>query len=237
MTLPVEKVSIVLPTYNEADNISKVINLIKSLHPGWSILVIDDSSPDGTAGVVEDLKIKLNNIRLVKREEERGRGLAGVCGFELALREGSDLIVEMDADMSHHPRYLAELVREAGNNDVVIASRYIEGGGETGRPLLRRLISRLANFYLRLVLGVSVRDWTSGYRCFRREAVQAIVTDIKSKGPSIVEEVLFKIKKKGFKIKEIPIIFYERERGESKLNLKILFKTLLYPIYLRLKFY
>lgn len=229
-----EKISIVLPTYNEAENISKVINLIKGLHPHWSILVIDDSSPDGTAGIVEDLGKKIDNIYLIKRDGERGRGLAGVCGFDLALKEGSDIIVEMDADMSHHPRYLANLVREIENYDVIIGSRYIKGGGEMGRPLSRRVISRLANLYLRIILGISIRDWTSGYRCFRREALNSILSDIKSKGPSIVEEVLFKIRKKGFKIKEVPITFYERERGASKLSLKILFKTLLYPIYLRL---
>ena len=229
-----EKVSIILPTYNEAENISKVINLIKELHPHWAILVIDDSSPDGTAGIVEDLRKKIDNIYLIKRDGERGRGLAGVCGFDLALKEGSDIIVEMDADMSHHPRYLPDLVREIENYDVVIGSRYIKGGGEMGRPLSRRLISRLANLYLRIILGLSIRDWTSGYRCFRREALNSILSDIKSRGPSIVEEVLFKIRKKGFKIKEVPITFYERERGTSKLNLKILFKTLLYPIYLRL---
>lgn len=229
-----EKVSIVLPTYNEAENISRVIKLIKGLHPHWSILVIDDSSPDGTAGIVEDLIKRFDYIYLIKREGERGRGLAGVCGFDLALKEGSDIIVEMDADMSHHPRYLTNLISEIENYDVIIGSRYIEGGGEIGRPLSRRLISRLANLYLRIILGLSIRDWTSGYRCFRREALNSIISDIKSKGPAIVEEVLFKIRKKGFKIKEVPITFYERERGASKLNLKILFKTLLYPVYLRL---
>ncbi len=229
-----EKVSIVLPTYNEAENIAEVIRLIKNNHPECSVFVIDDSSPDGTFKIVEEISKKFDNVFLVKREGERGRGLAGAYGFELALKQGSDLIIEMDADMSHHPGYLKDLVREAKDFDVVIGSRYIKGGGEEGRAFSRRVISRMANLYLRFVLGFSVHDWTSGYRCFQRSALSAIVSDIRSKGPSIVEEVLFKIKKKGFRIKEIPIIFFEREKGTSKLNSRILFRTLLYSIYLRI---
>jgi dolichol-phosphate mannosyltransferase len=228
-----EKVSIVLPTYNEAENIANVIERIKNSHPGWHILVIDDSSPDGTPKIVKELSEKFSNIFLVERKGERGRGLAGIYGFELALKQGSDLIIEMDADMSHHPRYLEAMVRAAKDFDVVIGSRYIKGGREIGRTFMRRAISRLANLYLRLVLGFSVHDWTTGYRCYRRNALGAIISDIRSKGPSIVEEVLFKIKKKGFRIKEVPIIFYEREKGTSKLNAKILFRVFLYSIYLR----
>ncbi len=229
-----EKVSVILPTYNEAENIVRVITLIKNNYPDFSIFVIDDSSPDGTYKIAEKLGGKKSNIFPVKREGARGRGLAGMHGFKIALEYGSDLIIEMDADMSHHPQYLKDLIKAAEDCDVVIGSRYIKGGGEMGRPLFRKLISRPANLYLRIVLGFSIHDWTSGYRCFRRNALSTIVSDIRSKGPSIVEEVLFKIKKKGFRIKEIPITFYEREKGVSKLNLKILFKALFYPIYLRM---
>lgn len=228
------RVSIVLPTYNEAKNIAKVIESIRYNYPAALIWVIDDSSPDGTADIVEEMKQRFDNIFLVRREGERGRGIAGIYGFELALKCGSDLIIEMDADMSHHPRYLGNLIQEAGEYDVVIGSRFIKGGGEIGRPFLRRAISRIANMYLRIVLGGSIHDWTSGYRCFHKEALVGVISNVKSKGPSIVEEVLFKIKKRGFRIKEIPIIFYEREHGSSKLNFKILLKTLLYSVYLRI---
>ena len=228
-----EKVSIILPTYNEAENIAGVIGLIKNNHPEWAIFVMDDSSPDGTFKIAENLSKKFDNIFPVKREGERGRGLAGAQGFKLALKYGSDVIVEMDADMSHHPEYLKDLVREAKNFDVVIGSRYIKGGEEEGRSFIRRSISRMANLYLRFLLGFSIYDWTSGYRAFQRAALSSVISDIKSKGPSIVEEVLFKIKEKGFRIKEVPITFFEREKGASKLNYRILFKTLLYPIYMR----
>lgn len=229
-----KNVSVILPTYNESENIEEVIRLIKKEQSNWAIFVIDDSSPDGTYEIVKGLQKKFGNITAVKREGERGRGLAGAYGFGLALRQGSGLIFEMDADMSHHPRYLKDLLKEADNFDVVIGSRYIKGGAEEGRAFSRRLISRFANFYLRSVLGFSISDWTSGYRCFRSEALRAVISDISSKGPSIVEEVLYKIKKKGFKIKEVPIVFYERKKGISKLSSKILLKAFLYPLYLRL---
>jgi dolichol-phosphate mannosyltransferase len=216
-----------VPTYNEALNIEPLLREILSQGPDVGAVVVDDNSPDGTAAIVERLAKEDPRVRLILRKEERGRGTAGIVGFRYAVQEGIPFIIEMDADFSHQPFYLSSFLQHMKDCDVLIASRLVPGGGERGRHFLRKWITRLANFYIRLVLGLPVRDCTSGYRIFRREVLEAIDLDqIMSTGPSVVEEVLYKSYRRGFRIKEVPYILEERKAGESTFNRKIMLDAL-----------
>jgi dolichol-phosphate mannosyltransferase len=221
------KAMAMLPTYNEAPNIEQL--LLQILRQGADIgaVVVDDNSPDGTAAIVERLREKDPRVHLILRQEERGRGTAGIAGFRYALRQGIPFIIEMDADFSHQPFYIPSFLKQMEDCDLLIGSRLVEGGGERGRHFLRKWITRLANTYIRLILGLPVRDCTSGYRVFRREVLEAIELDrIISQGPSVVEEVLYKSHKQGFRIKEVPYILEERKAGESTFNRKIMLDAL-----------
>lgn len=212
-----------LPTYNEAENIKDLIDDLLSLRPDMSVVVIDDDSPDGTHQIVREMMKSDNRIHLIHRTKERGRGTAGAEGFQYALEHGADLIVEMDADYSHHPRFIPSMLNAAQEADVVIGSRLVKGGGETGRSFIRTVITHAANFYIRTVLGLKVRDCTSGYRVFTGKALSAIDPDsLTSDGPAIVQEVLMRCRQKNLPIKEVPITFEERRAGESTFNLKIM---------------
>jgi dolichol-phosphate mannosyltransferase len=216
-----------VPTYNEALNIELLLREILKQGPDVGAVVVDDNSPDGTAGIVERLARKDPRVRLILRKGERGRGTAGVVGFQYAARLGVPFIIEMDADFSHQPIYISSFLGQMDDCDLLIASRLVPGGGERGRNFRRRWITRLANFYIRLVLGLPVRDCTSGYRVFRREVLEAIELDqILSTGPSVVEEVLFKACRRGFRIKEVPYILEERKAGESTFSRKIMLDAL-----------
>ena len=214
---------VTLPTYNEAGNILPLIDDLLALRPDISVVVIDDDSPDGTWRLVREKVATTDRVFLIHRTEERGRGSAGVAGFKFAVQKKADLVVEMDADYSHHPRFLPELINAAQNADVVIGSRLVKDGGEIGRSLVRTWITHLANFYIRIVLGIKIRDCTSGYRVFRRKVLEEIDLDtLESNGPAIVQEVLIRCKRKGFKMVEVPIIFEERRRGTSTFNTRIM---------------
>ncbi len=211
-----------IPTYNEKENIANLINnilnlKIKNLH----IVVADDNSPDGTWKIVQQISKKKKNVHLLLRTKNRGRGSAGKDGFIYCLKHKADIIVEMDADMSHNPKYIPLLIKELRNADLVLGSRRVKGSEEIGRSPIRRMITHFANLYIQLLLGLNIKDCNSGYRCFKRKVLEKINLDkIESKGPSIVQEVLFKAHLKGFKIKEIPITFINRTKGRSKLGLK-----------------
>jgi len=216
-------VMVTLPTYNEADNIIPLIQDLLELREDLSIVVIDDDSPDGTHRLVREKQKTTDRVFLIHRTLERGRGSAGVAGFKFAVDKKADLVVEMDADFSHHPRFLPSLLDAADRADVAIGSRLVKGGAEMGRSFLRTLITHAANFYIRTILGLSVCDCTSGYRVFRRHVLEAIDLDtLTSNGPAIVQEVLFRCKQKRFTMIEIPIIFEERRSGRSTFNAKIL---------------
>jgi len=216
-----------VPTYNEALNIEPLLREILGQGPEVGAVVVDDNSPDGTAAIVERLAKEDPRVRLILRKEERGRGTAGIVGFRYAVRQGIPFIIEMDADFSHQPFYISSFLRQMDDCDLLIASRLVPGGGERGRHFLRRWITRLANFYIRLILGLPVRDCTSGYRVFRREVLEDIDLDqIMSKGPSVVEEVLYKAHKRGFRIKETPYILEERKAGQSTFNRRIMLDAL-----------
>lgn len=222
-----EIVMAMLPTYNEAENIADLLNAILDLGDEYQAVVVDDNSPDGTWQIVAKMaEGRPGRIHLVHRINEKGRGSAGIAGFQEALRLGADYIIEMDADWSHHPRFipaLLEKARSAQGADVVIGSRLVKGGGEAGRSPIRTAITVAANFYIRMVLGLKVRDCTSGFRVFRRKALAGIdFSRIDSKGPAIVQEISLACKDKGCTFAEVPILFEERRAGQSTFNAKIM---------------
>jgi len=216
------KTFVMIPTYNEKENIENLINnilelKIKNLH----VVVADDDSPDGTWKIVDKISKKNKNVHLLLRKKDRGRGSGGRDGFIYCLKNKADVIVEMDADMSHDPKYIPAMINELKNADLIIGSRRVKGSKEIGRSWFRRFVTLAANLYITLLLGIRVKDCNSGYRCFKRKVLESInVEKLQSKGPSIVQEVLFKAHLKGFKIKEIPITFINRTKGKSKLGLK-----------------
>ncbi|MEA3492889.1 MAG: polyprenol monophosphomannose synthase [Candidatus Margulisiibacteriota bacterium] len=220
------KTYLVIPTYNEAGNIEALLKEIRAQNiPDLTPVVVDDNSPDGTAKLAE------KDAKVILRTKDRGRGSAGIEGFKYALKEGADYIIEMDADFSHHPKYLKDLIKPMDKYDIVLGSRFVEGGKDLDRGIARKVVTTFARNYIKWMLGIKINDITSGYRCFRRKVLEAIDLDhMISTGPSIVSEILYKASLKGFKIYEAPIIFEDRKTGETKLNFKILLKTL-YMIY------
>ncbi len=231
-----KKIFITIPTYNERDNIARIIKEILSLKiPNLHILVADDNSPDGTWKVVKGISDRNSNVHLLLRDGPRGRGLAGVEAFKKALSRGADIIIEMDADFSHDPKYIPILLYKLESCDLVIGSRLVNGGKDVGRGVVRRTITKLANLYIRAVFGMKIKDCTSGYRCFKREVLESIDLDkLKSTGPSIVQEVLYLAYRGGFRICEVPIIFQNRTVGETKLSVKTLLNSYFFILKLRL---
>lgn len=223
------KTYVMIPTYNERENIGNLIQEILNLKiPDLHIVVVDDNSPDGTSVVVKNVSGEYPAVELLLRTAGRGRGSAGVAGFKYALEHGADSVIEMDADFSHHPKYIPSLLEAIQNADMVIGSRFISGGEDINRGIIRKVITLLAGVYVRVLLGLKIKDVSSGYRCFKRKVLEAIELDsMISTGPSIVSEVFYRTHLKGFSIKEIPITFEDRIHGQTKLNYKILAKTLL----------
>jgi dolichol-phosphate mannosyltransferase len=224
------KVVIMIPTYNEAGNIEALIREILSLplEHDLSVLVVDDNSPDGTGEIVARLAGEDTRIRLLTRKEKRGRGLAGIEGFKRSLSLGPDYVIEMDGDGSHQPRFIPMLLDQARTSDLVIGSRYVQGGKDADRPFYRRFITFLARNYMRRRFGLPVRDVSSGFRCFRRDVLEKIDLDgLISVGPSVVLEILDRAHRLNFKITEVPIIFLQRKKGQTKLTVRTLLETLL----------
>lgn len=221
------KVAIMLPTYNEAENIENLINEIYKINADFYIVAVDDDSPDGTGAILDKLSNINPHLKVTHRKDERGRGKAGIRGFQECMKLNPDIVIEMDADFSHRPEFIPYLLKEIKNADVVIASRYVNGGADK-RDFLRRTISRVANYYIKIISGINIHDFTSGFRAFNASLLQSIdLNKLTSSGPSIVQEVLFELLKRNAKIIEVPYTFYDRNAGESKLSLFLLFKTLL----------
>ncbi|MDW7681209.1 MAG: polyprenol monophosphomannose synthase [bacterium] len=218
---------IIIPTYNESQNIKQLIERllflgIKDLH----ILVVDDNSPDGTADIVEKLSQKEPNIYLMRRPGKAGLGTAYVAGFKFALNNGYDYIFEMDADLSHNPDEIPNFLKKIKQCDLVIGSRYATGVNVINWPLTRLILSVGANKYTKIITGMPIKDSTGGFKCFRRQVLEAIdFENISSGGYSFQIEMNFKAWKKGFRICEIPIVFTDREAGSSKMSKRIIWEA------------
>lgn len=221
------RILVIIPTYNEYDSIVRLIPLVLEQASDLEVLVVDDNSPDGTVTLVERFVETNPRVHLHKRDRKLGLGTAYVVGFRFALERGYDLILEMDADFSHDPRDIPRFLEAAAEADLVIGSRYIAQGDTQNWPVRRRLLSRLGNLYAHIVTGLSVRDATSGYRCYRRTLLQRLNLDrISSNGYAFQIEVAFRIWKLGLRICEIPILFVDRTAGRSKLDRRIVWEAL-----------
>ena len=231
------KIIVVIPTYNEKNNILRLLNQIFALKvDGLNILIVDDNSPDGTGRLVEELKRNNIYLDILHRESKQGLGKAYVAGFKEALSKGADYIFEMDADFSHDPKYIPEFLKTIKNYDLVLGSRYIKGGGVSNWNLTRRLISRFGNIYARLILGLPFHDLTGGFKCYRRQVLEKInLDDLSSVGYNFQIESTYKVYQAGFRIAEIPIIFTERAEGVSKFNFKIMLESFWKVLQLKFK--
>lgn len=229
------KTLIIIPTYNEMENLPRLLERIDALSLGVDVLVVDDGSPDGTGEWMKSQLAARNNLRLLQRKGKQGLGSAYKAGFAFAIENGYDLVFEMDADFSHDPEYLPVFLEEIRNHDVVLGSRYIHGVTVVNWPMSRLLLSYFANVYARFVTGLPVQDTTGGFKCFRIEALKSIdLSRLHSGGYSFQIEVTYKLWKKGFRIKEIPIIFKDRTHGVSKMSGKIIKEALWLLVRLRL---
>lgn len=227
---------VIIPTYNEILNIKKLIHQIIEFLPEINILVVDDNSPDGTGHYIKELSEKDSRVKLISRPSKLGLGTAYVEGFKFMLKNNYEIAFQMDADFSHDPKELIQMLKEIEQFDVVIGSRYIKGVNVINWPMKRLLLSYFANKYTKFVTGIPVCDATGGFKCFRREVLQSINLDkIKSNGYSFQIEMNFKAWKKGFRIKEIPIVFYDRTEGASKMSKKIVREAIFMVWKLRLR--
>ena len=230
------KILIIIPTYNELENLPKLLPEVLSKDENINVLIVDDNSPDGTAGFVENQMKNNNRIHLIKRSSKQGLGTAYIAGFKYALLNNFQIIFEMDADFSHDPKEIPRFLDEIKNSDVVLGSRYINGVNVINWPLRRLLLSSFANLYTRIITGLPVHDATGGYKCFNRKVLEAIDLDrVKSNGYAFQIEMTFKAWKKGFKVKEIPIIFVDRVKGKSKMSKKIVREAVTMVWKLRIK--
>lgn len=217
-----KKALIIIPTYDELENLPKLLPEVLSKDENIAVLIVDDSSPDGTADWVKKEAEKNPRIKLIKREKKMGLGTAYIAGFKYALDNNYDYIFEMDADFSHDPDEIQNFLNEIKTYDLVLGSRYKEGVNVINWPMRRLMLSLFANMYTRVITGLPVRDATSGFKCFRKEVLQAIDLDtVKSNGYAFQIEMTFKAWKKGFKIKELSIVFTDRVKGTSKMSKKI----------------
>jgi dolichol-phosphate mannosyltransferase len=213
------QILIIIPTYNESENIHNLIPLVLDQDKRISILVIDDNSPDGTADVVRRMMKKNNRLNMINRESKLGLGTAYVEGFHYALKNGYDLIFEMDADFSHDPKEIPRFIEKMDEYDLVIGSRYIMGVNVVNWPMSRLLLSWSANLYTRIITGMPVKDATSGYKCLRRSVLESIDLDsIHSDGYAFQIEMHYKAWKKKYRLLEIPIVFVDRNVGVSKMH-------------------
>lgn len=215
---------VIIPTFNEKDNIRLIIDAVVSLPKPFDILIVDDGSPDGTGNIVKEIQnagLPNRTLHLIEREGKLGLGTAYICGFKFAIEKGYDFIFEMDADFSHNPKDLLKLYEActAGGSDVAVGSRYISGVNVVNWPMGRVIMSYFASIYVRFITGMPVNDTTAGFVCFKREVLQTIdLENIKFIGYAFQIEMKFTALKYGFKISEVPIVFTDRTRGKSKMS-------------------
>jgi len=216
------KTLIIIPTYNELENLPRLLPEVLAKDDSIDILIVDDNSPDGTAGFIEKEMQTNSRLHLIKRPSKQGLGTAYIAGFKYALQNNYDYIFEMDADFSHDPNEILKFLAEIKNADLVIGSRYVTGVNVINWPMRRLLLSWFANLYTRFITGMPVHDATGGFKCFRKEVLEKINLDkVRSNGYAFQIEMNFKAWKNGFKVKEIPIIFVDRVKGKSKMSKKI----------------
>jgi dolichol-phosphate mannosyltransferase len=221
---------VVIPTYNERENVGPIVEAVRAelekLGVEHTVLVVDDSSPDGTGAIADGLAGADPRVQVLHRPEKRGLGPAYLAGFRRALDAGAELIVEMDADFSHDPAYLGPMLEAARDADLVLGSRYVEGGGVRNWSLQRRIVSRSGSWYARTVLGLGVSDLTGGFKCFRRRVLEAIDLDqVRSQGYAFQVELTYRAIQRGFRVTEIPIQFTERREGQSKMTRAIVLEA------------
>jgi len=222
-----KKTLIIIPTYNEKENIVKIIDAVLNLPAELEILVVDDNSPDETGKLVAEISEKNSKIHLLPREKKEGLGTAYLAGFKYALKHNYDYIMEMDADFSHDPKYIPNFLQAIKDYDLVLGSRYISGGGVVNWGPLRKFISRGGSLYSRLILGIAIKDLTGGFKCFKKETLQALDLDnIFSNGYAFQIEINYRVTKKKLKVKEIPIVFVDRRVGKSKMSKSIFLEAL-----------
>jgi dolichol-phosphate mannosyltransferase len=222
-----KKSLVIIPTYNERDNIKTALNIVFGLKvPGLCVLIVDDNSPDQTAEIIKDLMKTNDKLFLIEREGKLGLGTAYIRGFRFALENGFDYIFEMDADLSHDPREIPNFLKMIEDADLVIGSRYLKGVNVINWPLSRLILSVFASQYTRLITGMPISDCTAGFKCFRREVLESIpFEDVRSNGYSFQIEMNFKAWKRGFRILELPIVFTDRTVGKSKMSRKIMYEA------------
>lgn len=222
--------TVILPTYNERENLERFVQLLQKVFEDNSldgcIIVADDNSPDGTGKIADELATRYDNLSVIHRASKQGIGPAYVAGFKEALRTDTEFIFEMDCDFSHDPRNIPSFLEAAKNADLVLGSRYVPGGGVVNWGLLRRLISRWGGIYASRVLNVPIRDLTGGNKCFRRKVLETLNLDnVSSHGYGFQIEMTYKAIKKGFRVTEIPIIFADRQLGQSKMSKRIVLEA------------
>ena len=224
------RVTVIIPTYNERDNIAPLVERLLE-HDGVTVLVVDDASPDGTGAVADAAAAQHpGRVEVLHRTGSRGFGRSYVDGIKQAIAQRADLICQMDADFSHDPAQLPALLAAAGRADVVIGSRYVPGGGVVNWKKRRQLLSRFANAYVRAITHIAARDCTSGYRCWRREALESLPLDgFVSDGYSFLVEMLFTAARQGRRIVEVPITYVERREGQSKMSRAVIFESAIMP--------
>jgi dolichol-phosphate mannosyltransferase len=231
-----KKTLIIIPTYNESENVEKLLETIYLVKDNLNILIVDDNSPDKTYEIIERLMEKKykNKLFILKRSGKLGLGTAYIAGFKWALARDYDYIFEMDADFSHSPKYIPQFLKEIETHDLVIGSRYVPGGGVVNWGIIRKFVSRGGSLYSRIILGAPIKDFTGGFKCFKRETLENLNLDkIVSNGYSFQVELNYKVWLKGMKIKETPIIFEDRTLGQSKMSKKIFLEAILKVLWMR----
>lgn len=218
---------VIIPTYNEIDNIERIIEKVLPQHESIEMLIVDDNSPDGTGDKVLEIMQDNPKVHIIQRQGKMGLGSAYVAGFKYAIANEYDYVIEMDADFSHNPNDVPRLLKAIEHNDLVIGSRYVQGVNVVNWPMSRLILSYFASFYVKIITGMKVDDPTGGFKCFRRTVLETIdFNEIISDGYSFQVEMNYRLYKKNYRVKEIPIVFYERRDGQSKMSKHIVWEAI-----------